>query len=190
MGPQNLIRCFIAVEVSEPSIVEKVSAVQSRLESTGADIKLVEHDNLHLTLWFLGEIAEPRLRQVMEAMRKVRFNKFSINLRGIGYFPGGGRINVIWIGVEDPSGSLKSIHSQLVRLLEPIGFKPEDREFTPHLTICRVKSVRDKSRLVSTIKDVESMEFGSQPVEKLYLKRSVLTPKGPIYSNLFVVEGE
>ncbi|MEM2909550.1 MAG: RNA 2',3'-cyclic phosphodiesterase [Nitrososphaerota archaeon] len=190
MSSQNLIRCFIAVEVSDPAIVEKISGVQSKLESTGVDIKLVEPNNLHLTLWFLGEITELKLREVMEAIKKVRFGKFRLNLKGLGYFPGGGRINVVWVGVEDPSGSLRSIYLQLVKLLEPIGFRPEEREFTPHLTIGRVKSAKDKARLVSFIKSVEALEFGLQPVERLFLKRSVLTPRGPIYSNLLTVEGE
>lgn len=190
MSLQDLIRCFIAIDVGTPAIVEKILNIQSKLEVADADIKFVEPHNLHLTLWFLGEITEQKLRQVMEAVKKVKFSKFSINLKGLGYFPGGGRINVIWIGVEDPSNTLKSVYLQLVKLLEPIGFRPEEREFTPHLTIGRVKSVKDKTRLLSLIKDATHLDFGVQLVDRLFLKRSVLTQKGPIYSNLLVVEGE
>ncbi|MEM0090117.1 MAG: RNA 2',3'-cyclic phosphodiesterase [Nitrososphaerota archaeon] len=190
MNSQGLIRCFIAVDVCVPTIVEKILDIQSKLETVGADIKFVEPHNLHLTLWFLGEITEQKLRQVMEAVKKVKFSKFNINLKGLGYFPGGGRVNVIWVGVEDPSDTLRSIYLQLVKLLEPIGFRAEEREFTPHLTIGRVKSVKDKTRLLSLIKDVAHLDFGVQPVDRLFLKRSVLTQKGPIYSNLLAVEGE
>jgi len=189
MNLQDLIRCFIAVEVNDPTIVEKILNVQSKIENAGADIKFVEPHNLHLTLWFLGEITEQKLRQVMDVVKKVKFSKSSIKLKGLGYFPGGGRINVIWVGVEDPTDTLRSIHLQLVKLLEPIGFRPEEREFTPHLTIGRVKSVKDKTKLLSLIKDLAYLDFGVQSVDKLFLKRSVLTPKGPIYSNLLVVEG-
>ncbi|MCL7387290.1 MAG: RNA 2',3'-cyclic phosphodiesterase [Thaumarchaeota archaeon] len=190
MNPQDLIRCFIAVEVNDTTIVEKILDVQSKMETVGADIKFVEPHNLHLTLWFLGEITEQKLRQVMEAVKKVKFSRSSIKLKGLGYFPGGGRINVIWVGVEDPADTLRSIHSQLVKLLEPIGFRPEEREFTPHLTIGRVRSVKDKARLLSFIKDLAYLDFGVQSIDRLFLKRSVLTSKGPIYSNLLVVEGE
>ncbi|MCS7136108.1 MAG: RNA 2',3'-cyclic phosphodiesterase [Nitrososphaerota archaeon] len=190
MGSQELIRCFIAIEVCDPVIVEKILNIQSKLEMAGADIKFVEPHNLHLTLWFLGEITESKLRQVMEAIKRVKFGKFNINLKGLGYFPGGGRINVIWAGVEDPSNALRSIYSQLVKLLEPISFRPEEREFTPHLTIGRVKSVKDKAKLLSVIKEAAHLDFGVQSVDKLALKRSILTQKGPIYTNLLVVEGE
>lgn len=190
MSSQNLVRCFIAVDVCAPTIIEKVLAIQSKLEMINADIKFVEPHNLHLTLWFLGEITEQKLHQVMNVLKKVKFSRFSINLKGLGYFPGGDRINVIWIGVEDVSNALSSLYLQLVKLLEPIGFKKEERGFTPHLTIGRVKSVRDKVRLLSFIKDAAHLDFGVQNVDKLFLKRSILTQKGPIYSNLLTVEGE
>ncbi len=190
MSLQDLIRCFIAVEVYTPTIVKNILDIQSKLEVIGADIKFVEPHNLHLTLWFLGEITEQKLRQVMEALKKVKFSKFSINLRGLGYFPGGGRINVIWVGVEDPSDTLRSIYLQLMKLLKPIGLRSEEREFTPHLTIGRVRSIKDKARLLSLIKDAAHLDFGVQYVDKLFLKRSVLTQKGPIYSNLLMIEGE
>lgn len=188
--PEQLVRCFIAVDIDDPEVVSKVVEMQKILDSTGADIKLVEPYNLHLTLWFLGEIPEKKVMLAMEALKKLRFRKFSIALRGLGYFPGGGRINVIWIGVEDRDGNLRKIHEDLLRILAPLNFSPDEKGFSPHLTLCRVRSAREKSKLIDVINSNKNLYFGVQNVDKICLKKSTLTSKGPIYENLLIISGE
>lgn len=190
MGPERLVRCFIAIDLNEPSIVRKITELQEQLASIGADLKHVEPHNLHLTLWFLGEIMEQRLSVLMDALKGLRFKRFSISLKGLGYFPGGNRINVIWVGVEDGEGNLRKVHSELVRILRPLNFIPEERGFSPHLTVCRVRSPREKARLIELINKNKELWLGSQQVDRVCLKKSTLTPKGPIYEDLLVVSGE
>ncbi len=185
---KNLIRAFVAVDVNEPSIVEKIRLTQGMLESSRAAVmKMVEPENLHLTLKFLGEIDQSKIEQVKEAIRSISFETFVIRLRGLGYFPGGGRVNVVWVGVEDQSGSLTRVGEELQAKLASLGFQKE--RFTPHLTIARVKSVREKQRLIQLISEHQSEDYGTQKIEYICLKKSILTPSGPIYSDLLKHDG-
>jgi len=184
------VRSFVAIDIDSPSILSAVSAAQQDLRATGADLKLVELRNMHLTIWFLGEIPHQTLESVKEALRGVKFSPFDLRLAGIGYFPGGRSVRVIWAGVEDPAGQLNQIYGQLRDRFVPLGFKPERRGFSPHFTMARVRSSRGRDTLLERIGDMRSTVLGLQHVDALKLKRSDLTPKGPIYSDLHAVPGE
>ncbi|MEM1676552.1 MAG: RNA 2',3'-cyclic phosphodiesterase, partial [Nitrososphaerota archaeon] len=119
---------------------------------------------------------------------KTKFRKFELKVKGLGYFPGGGRINVVWLGVEDKSRSLEDILNQLLSNLGKRGFKYDERGFTPHLTISRVKQVRDKNAAINLLRQLQEIEIGSQLVDSIKVKKSVLTSRGPIYSDLLVVK--
>ncbi len=186
----KLTRTFIAVDFDNPLIVERVQELQRRIQESGAVIKAVEPQNLHITLWFLGELEQHRLDTVLREVREVRFKEFKVMVKGMGYFPGGGRVNVIWLGVEDPSGGFDTILDQLLGKLGRHGFRYDERGFTPHLTIGRVKRVKDRQRLLQTINELKDIQVGEQEVMELKVKKSTLTPRGPIYSDLLVVEAE
>lgn len=184
----ELTRTFIAVDFDDPLIVERVKEAQRRLMEAGAVMKPVEPQNLHITLWFFGELDKGRLDAVLRSAREVVFKPFKLGVKGVGYFPGRGRVNVLWLGVDDPEQGLKKILDQLLEKLTKRGFRYDDRGFTPHLTIGRVKYVRDKQRLLKTIEEMGEMVFGEQLIDRLKVKKSVLTGRGPIYSDLLVVE--
>ena len=184
------MRSFVAVDIDNPGILSAVSAAQRDMRATGADLKLVETQNMHLTIWFLGEIPHQTLESVKEALGGVKFSPFDLKLAGIGYFPGGRSVQVIWAGIEDPADQLNNIYKQLRERLTPLGFKPDRRGFSPHFTIARVKSGRNRDPLLARIGDMRSTILGLQHVDTLKLKRSDLTPKGPIYSDLYTVPGE
>ncbi len=186
----KLTRTFIAVDFNNPVIVERVQELQRRIQDSGAVIKTVEPQNLHITLWFLGELEQHRLDMVIREVREVRFRGFKVQVKGMGYFPGGGRVNVVWLGVEDPSGGFNKILDQLLEKLKRRGFKYDERGFTPHLTIGRVKRVKDRQRLLQTIQELRDIQIGEQEVSELKVKKSILTPRGPIYEDLLVVEAE
>ncbi|MCF8885103.1 MAG: RNA 2',3'-cyclic phosphodiesterase [Nitrososphaerota archaeon] len=184
----ELIRTFIAIDFDNPIIVERIQDIQKKLRESGIIGKDVEPENLHLTLWFLGELPRDKLEVVLEETSKTKFRKFELKVKGLGYFPGGGRINVVWLGVEDKSRSLEDILNQLLSNLGKRGFKYDERGFTPHLTISRVKQVRDKNAAINLLRQLQEIEIGSQLVDSIKVKKSVLTSRGPIYSDLLVVK--
>jgi len=186
----ELTRTFIAVDFDNPQIVSRAQEVQRKLMESGVVMKPVEPKNLHVTLWFFGELDPSRLRLVLENAKKVKFKPFKVEVKGVGYFPGGSRINVIWLGIDDPSNGLKNILDQLLEKLTRLGFRYDDRGFTPHLTIGRVKYVKNKQVVLRTLSELKETYFGEQRVDKFEVKKSVLTQRGPIYSDLLVVNAE
>ncbi|MCD6535808.1 MAG: RNA 2',3'-cyclic phosphodiesterase [Thaumarchaeota archaeon] len=186
----ELTRTFIAVDFDNPQIVSRAQEVQRKLMESGVVMKPVEPKNLHVTLWFFGELDPSRLRLVLENAKKVKFKPFKVEVKGVGYFPGGSRVNVIWLGIDDPSNGLKNILDQLLEKLTRLGFRYDDRGFTPHLTIGRVKYVKNKQVVLRTLSELKETYFGEQRVDKFEVKKSVLTQRGPIYSDLLVVNAE
>ena len=186
----ELIRTFIAVDFDNPIITSRVREIQNELIRLGVKMKPVELQNLHITLWFFGEIDVERVNMVLDNARKVKFQPFKLEVKGVGYFPGGSRINVVWLGISDPAEGLKSILDQLIERLSRLGFKYEDRRFTPHLTIGRVKAVRDKQAALRKLNELRDVYFGEQLIDSFKVKKSTLTSKGPIYSDLLVVKAE
>jgi len=178
------VRCFLAVDVKDEKVLTNIEKVQRKLEDSGSELKLVSKENLHFTLKFLGEVEEERIKDIIRVLKDVEFSKFKSTYKGMGVFPNFFRINVIWVGVDLVSEvKFKELNFILEEKLYNLGF-PKDRSFVPHLTISRVKSNKNKDKLVSIIREYEDYEFGSEEVKSFVLKKSLLTPKGPIYSNL------
>lgn len=186
----ELIRTFIAVDFDNPQIVSRALEIQEELMRLGVGMKPVEPHNLHMTLWFFGEIDPGRLNIILENAEKVRFKQFKLIVRGAGYFPGGGRINVVWLGIGDPENGLKLIIDQLIERLSRFGFKYDERGFTPHLTIGRVKFVRDRQLALRRLEELKNIYIGEQLIDSFKVKKSTLTSKGPIYTDLLVVKAE
>ncbi len=176
------IRSFIAIEIDAS---QQIKNLISELEETGINAKIVETKNMHLTLKFLGDTDTNILNQIEEKIKESvkSINPFEIYLKGVGVFPNTNYIKVFWIGIED-EGNLKQIAKEIDEKLNKIGFKKERREFSAHLTIARVKSAKNKEKLIELINKHKETEFQKIKVEKIILKKSVLTPQGPIYTNL------
>ena len=181
------IRCFIAFDINDEAILTRLGEAQERLVKTGADLKLVETQNIHVTLRFLGEIPPQLVKPVQEEMKMVKFPSFDIELRGLGVFPNLRHPNVVWVGIKRGAEELRGIFAQLEPKLQTLGFRPDARGFSPHITIARVKSGRNKTELITQITQMENLEIGIVKADALRLKKSVLTPKGPVYSTLYEV---
>ena len=177
-------RAFIAIDINE-EVRQKLVDAQKRLTATGAQLKLVEPPNIHITMKFLGEVPEDRISAIVEALRKSAEGvmRFDIDVRGIGVFPNPRYVRVVWAGVGDGRDEIIALQRNLDRELQPLGFRPE-RDFVPHLTIARVKTVEQKERLIAFLKEMTDVEFGVTRAQAVELKQSKLTPKGPIYSTL------
>ncbi|MEO0294081.1 MAG: RNA 2',3'-cyclic phosphodiesterase [candidate division WOR-3 bacterium] len=141
-------------------------------------IKWVEKENLHITLRFLGETDKRTL--IEEKMKEVggKFTPFKVSLKGVGAFPSLKRASVIWVGIEEGKNFLKGLYLTLEDKIVQLGFKKEEREFTPHITLGRVK--RGKYSLPEGI----DFSFGAFPVDKITLFKSTLRKEGPIYEVL------
>jgi 2'-5' RNA ligase len=177
-------RCFISVDIENERVLDQIARIQSALLQTRADLKLVNLSNIHVTLRFLGDVDASMVDLIHEEMKKVSFSPFELELKGMGAFPSLSRMNVIWVGVGSGLNELRNIFDMLEPGIRKLGFPPDRKGFSPHITIARVRSGRKKDELAGLIMRESNIEFGRITVNHVRLKRSILTPKGPIYSTL------
>jgi 2'-5' RNA ligase len=178
------IRSFIAFDIQNDSLLNRIAAVQKLLLQTNADLKLVEPKNIHITVRFLGSINPEMVDKVYEAMKKVKFTSFNVVLNGMGVFPTINYPRVVWAGITIGAEQLKSIFEQLEPQIHELGFASEPEGFNPHLTIARVRSGANKQRLVDFVTQHSEYEFGHIKASCLRLKKSQLSPYGPTYTTL------
>ena len=180
------IRAFVAVEIGRvPELLKFVKA----LREIDSDLKFVKLNNLHITLKFLGDVDEELVPEIADYMRKAAegVEPFEMNLKGTGVFPNYRKISVVWAGL-DGAGPLIKMANKLDDGLTMMGFRKERRQFSPHITIARVGNTLDTIGLPETVKKFENTEFTTLRVDKIILKKSELTPSGPIYSDVVIVE--
>jgi 2'-5' RNA ligase len=175
-------RGFIAVEINS---FQKIIEFENEIKKSGANVKLVEPKNIHITLKFLGDIEVNLIESIEDIIKKSveSLKPFRIKLIGSGAFPNQNYIRVIWIGIEN-SSELKIIAKKINEEITKLGFEKEKRMFSAHLTIARVKSARQKEKIIQILEKYKDIEFGQLLVESIKLKKSDLTPKGPIYTTL------
>jgi 2'-5' RNA ligase len=178
------IRCFLAFDIESDTVLNRLSTAQNLLVQTGADMKLVEPQNIHITVRFLGNITQEMVEKIFENMKKGQFAPFNVQIKGLGAFPNPHYSRVVWAGITTGADQLKGIFGQLEQCLRSLGFTPDHKGFSPHLTIARIRSGRNKQQLAEFITQNSNYEFGSFTAKCLRLKKSILTPKGPIYSTL------
>src|SRR5213593_2612764 len=157
----------------------------SSLSALGGDLKPVERENIHLTLKFLGNVSPAKLAEVKSALAEVKFQAFTLEIKGAGAFPNLKRINVIWVGVGEGWSQVELIFEQTEKLLHQLGFSRETRPFSPHITVARVKSGRKRDEIAGFLGHLTDRSFGTFNVESVRLKQSILSPSGPKYSTLF-----
>jgi len=183
------IRSFIAFDIDNELVVRRLSEVQGILANTGANLKLVKPQNIHATMRFLGNISLQMVELIHEEMKQISFAPFEIELRGLGAFPSLRYPRVVWAGIRKGADELVNVFNQLESRLRRLGFKPDRKGFSPHLTIARVRTGKNKTELIRCVEDLADYEFGVIKADYLRLKKSVLTPKGPIYTTLKEVRG-
>ncbi|MFA4911737.1 MAG: RNA 2',3'-cyclic phosphodiesterase [Desulfobacteria bacterium] len=179
------IRSFLAIELPK-EIIGKLSEIQDNLKTSGSQVKWVKPESIHLTLKFFGNIEEKTVDDISQVVKKVtaKIGAFIINVKDIGVFPNMLRPRVIWVGVESSGRTLNILCKETEDSLKKIGFEPEEREFRAHLTLGRVKSLKDKKQLTEQIEKLKGCEVGSFRVENLFLFKSDLRPTGAVYTKL------
>jgi 2'-5' RNA ligase len=180
----ELIRSFLAFDLENETVRKKLAAAQNLLVQTGADLKLVEPQNIHMTIRFLSDITPDMVEKVFEEMKKVQFAPFDARINGLGAFPDLHYPRVVWAGITEGADQMKNVFSQLEPRLQRLGFTPDPKGFNPHLTIARVKSGKNKAHLAEFITKNATYDFGTVNAKCLRLKKSDLTPRGPVYATL------
>ena len=179
------MRAFIAIEISDRGVLDSIKKIQSKIK---IQAKPVVPENIHFTLLFLGEVSESELKKITEAISSVEFSSFSVIFQGIGAFPKPRFPRVVWLGTDELGGeNLREMAKKVEEALSPLGFH-SDKPFQPHITIFRIKNrIGDISK---DLAEFEGVNFGSQKISEIKLKKSDLTPTGPIYSDLKVVRAK
>ncbi|XRO77528.1 RNA 2',3'-cyclic phosphodiesterase [Methanocaldococcus sp. 10A] len=170
------MRLFLAIDIPE-NLKNKIKEFQEHFKMKG--IKLVEKENLHITVKFLGEVDEEKLKEILDL--DLSIEPIKIKLKHIGTFPNSNYIKVIWIKVENEN--LIEIFKNIDKKLSNLGFKKE-KEYVPHLTIGRVKFIDNKKKLKDRIEKYKDIDFGEFEAKHIKLYKSTLTPNGPIYEVL------
>jgi 2'-5' RNA ligase len=181
------IRAFLAIDVDE-DLKAKMYKIIKEFKQIDANIKYVDLENLHLTLKFFGDIDVEGIDLLSSKISKVveNFDGFNLKIKGCGAFPNTNRIKVIWLGIENDE-IVKRLHDELDKEFVKLGFD-KDKRFSSHLTIGRMKSAKGKAKVKSTIEEFSDVKIGEMSVDRIVLKKSTLTPKGPIYEDLEIFE--
>ncbi|MCW4005506.1 MAG: RNA 2',3'-cyclic phosphodiesterase [Candidatus Bathyarchaeota archaeon] len=180
----EFVRAFLAFDLESEEVKKKLAHRQKLAVQTGADLKPVEPQNIHITLRFLGDITLSMAEKVFEQMQQIEFAPFSVQVKGLGVFPNLNYPRVLWAGITQGATQLQEIFNQIEPRLQKLGFTADKKGFNPHLTIARVRSPRNKTQLSQFVTQNTQTDFGAVTANCLRLKKSQLTPQGPIYTTL------
>ena len=180
-----MIRTFLAVEIDSPN-KQKLSELIALLKKTNTDVKWINENQMHLTLKFLGNTEKTKTQEIPRVLEPITkdFREFTISLSKIGAFPNINKPRVIWIGIDEGKVTLKLLADKIESELEKIGFAKEKREFKSHLTLGRVRSIKNMPRLTDLIQKTDFQSQDKIKISALILFHSTLTPKGAIYAPL------
>jgi 2'-5' RNA ligase len=182
------MRCFIAIDINEEiraAIADLQKQLAAKIDIKKGDVKWVEPENIHLTLKFLGEIKDEQAAEVCEISKQVAdaHKNFDIDIESVGSF-GGRSAKVVWVGAGKGTDELLALQKDLEDRLAQAGYPKEDREFSAHLTLCRVRNPKAGFKLADACKAFENYKLGSLSADAVCVYQSQLTPAGPIYTLL------
>ena len=180
------IRVFISVEIPD-EIKGALQEIQQVFRESGDRVTWVRPQGMHITLKFLGDIEEGSIPGIGARMQKAvdGIEPFVIHLVGTGVFPGTKKPRVLWAGIREGAEDLKKIQEDLDPLLSEIGFPMEARPFSPHITMGRIKEIRDPKRFKAWIERHREAEIGSMRAASIHLFQSQLRPDGAFYTEKF-----
>jgi len=182
------LRCFIAISLPDERKAE-ISGIQERLKTAGADLSWTRQEGMHLTLKFLGEVEEKRIPKIERALDMAvdGVTTFVLSVSGMGIFPDLRRPRVAWIGLKEEGNDLIKLHKGVEEELKKIGFPSEERRFTPHITLGRIRSNRNIEKLLKLIDAEKGIDTGGFEVSEIHLIKSELKPSGAVYTELYSV---
>jgi 2'-5' RNA ligase len=186
--PGIVWRLFFAVELSK-EMQAGVRRIQQRLKERVPGVRCVRPEGIHLTFRFLGDVAPERIEDIWSRVAGgvQTIDPFLIEFKGCGGFPSAKKPRVIWIGVEDPSGSLHAMQARVETGMRELGFPHEEREYNPHLTLGRLQPGKGQGMAAQAIETNRAADLGQMEVREVCLFRSLLKPTGAEYTKLKVI---
>jgi RNA 2',3'-cyclic 3'-phosphodiesterase len=172
------MRCFLAIGCPDEVKTRLVKAQESA--PAYVDMKAVESENMHLTLKFLGEVEPKRLPPLVESLKKAARQPFDITLEGLGVFPNPKTARVLWGGLSAGQSDVVALAQVIDSSCSALGF-PLEQRFHPHITLGRIKNVKDPDGLRRFLEINTGAKYGSFAVDSYSLMESKLTSKGPKY---------
>jgi 2'-5' RNA ligase len=186
----GLLRLFIAVEIPHEirqAIYDKATVVLQR--TVGPLVRFVPPGNMHLTLKFLGDVSPSSVDMLTQMLRAEAdsVHSFDMRISGLGSFPSLRRARVIYIGIQAPAG-LEALHRGVESASRRLGYESEERPFSPHLTLGRVRqdvSTSDGQKIRQALEGLRIDSLGTARVDSVHLFKSDLKPSGSVYTKLF-----
>lgn len=177
-----MVRLFVAIDFPE-DIRERFRGPQEHLKKSSARLNPVDPALIHMTLKFIGEISNDAVGRISSVLSSVTFSPYDLHITGIGS-NNPRQPRVIWCEIADGGGSA-ALHAKVEDALAPLGIPRDDRPFRPHATLARVK--QSDPSLPGWIRAIPPGELGMCTVTEFRLKKSTLTPRGPVYETLLEV---
>ena len=183
------MRTFIAIELPA-EIKKEMAEVQGRLKGTGVDAGWTRPEGIHLTLKFLGEVEEQRMPEIMDALTSAvkGMGRFRIEIGGVGAFPNPKNARVVWIGVSGDIEKLAALQASVEEAMAGPGMEREERKFTPHLTLGRIKYIRSRDAWMSALDALKDIQLPGLDVDAVSLMKSELKRSGAVYTEIGRVE--
>ena len=184
------IRTFVAIPFPQ-AVLDRLAAVQRRLDRVvpSRSVRWTRPESIHLTLRFLGDTSPEKLPNISDALAAATHScpAFVLTVEGLGCFPNLVMPRIVWTGIEEPSGNLMALHSSIEGALESLGYPPEKRKFSPHLTLGRIRrgtTRTDTARVGEAVKETRMDSLPWIVAGHFSLIRSLLKPSGAEYSPL------
>lgn len=188
MESKVLFRTFIAIPVRIPQ--ELHNTLRYFQQAFSAErIRWMDPSQMHITLRFIGDIPEEQVNAVKASFRESydAFERIELQLCGLGTFNHRSALKVLWAGIEG-GDMLSALHLVTQRMLDEIEFLPDQHTFRPHLTLARIKRLREAGRFQQEVDRFRNREFGTCEVGEVVFYRSVLRSSGAVYEILEKVE--
>ncbi|MCK4740054.1 MAG: RNA 2',3'-cyclic phosphodiesterase [Candidatus Thorarchaeota archaeon] len=183
----DTVRVFLSVDIEDEGHLSRIAYLQNKLDRDAAKMKLVEPENIHFTWRFFGDTPISKVESIRNELEQIRFSPFTIRIGGVGAFPSIRRPRVIWIGVTHNADAMRELKTMTDEKLGNLGYPLERREFTPHATIARVRTVRNRDAILRNLESLSHESVGTMVVNAIRMTKSILTPSGPIYEMLWEI---
>jgi len=179
------IRTFIAAEIPN-EIREQLWKLRAEFSNTAPEVRWVRKEGIHLTLKFLGDVEETKIKDIQNELSEAVKNsgKIYAEIKSLGAFPKAATARVIWVGVSGELEKIKELWTKVETVMDKFGFEREKRDFVPHITLGRIKNPRLNRKLAEKISEMTEREFGRFEIKDIVIFKSQLLPQGAVYSEL------
>jgi len=183
------MRLFIAIEIPD-EIKKEMVKVQEQLRKTNVDASWTRAEGMHLTLKFLGEVPETKIAEIVGGLQKAAegIGQFRLEVKGVGTFPSPRNARVVWIGLSGDIGKLTKLQEAVENAMVGIGLAHDERKFTAHLTLGRIKHIRSRDQWLALLAEIKDRSLTGFDVTAVSLMQSELKPSGAVYTEMGKVE--